>query len=764
MAITHVVTEANATGSGPSVSKSFASLPTVGNRVIAVVRNGGSDDGTVSDNQGNTWTKHEATPQSFNRISIWSAPVVTSSGTFTVTVTTDGSDCDLVISEYSGILSTAVISSAKTTGTSSAPAPGNTARVESEDFLAIAGAVMAQNGAWTPPTSYTEIMDVTYVAPKSGSFARRIVTAFTKNQNPAFTAPASAAWAAMVVFFANPLVRPTFQAASSTPGAGTADVSPTLPADWKEGDLHLLCVESAGTPGSAPSGWVAVADSPQDEGTNTALEVYWRRAVSGDTAPTVTDRGNHTYAVILGYAAPYPGGDPWDVTSGGTETGPDTSLTAPGDTTTVDNCRVVVIAARSNDASGAGFSAWANADLTSVTERFDNGTTQGDGGGIGVADGIKATAGAFGNTTATVTSSAKAYITLALKPGPGKVTVAGNQPNATGALALKKTLKSLAGNQPNATGTLADITIIPGGVTLTGAQPAPSGTVVSARFKSLAGNQPNATGTVAYDLKLVHKTLTGAQPAPSGTVAFDILFRQVTLAGNQPNATGTIAALRTAFAALAGNQPAASGALAFDIILRHITLAGNQPAGSGTIAAVRAKFISLAGNQPNATGALVALFKNKLLQGAQAAPSGSIAFDRLLSHITLAGNQPAASGAIAAVSATFVDLAGNQPAASGALVALFTSKLLQGNQPNATGVLAALHLAFVALAGDQPAGSGTIVGVAPIRNYTPSPYGGSARATLQPPGASGRVTDVRPGPGSVRTNNPPNRGSARFTP
>lgn len=321
---------------------------------------------------------------------------------------------------------------------------------------------------------------------------------------------------------------------------------------------------------------------------------------------------------------------------------------------------------------------------------------------------------------------------------------------------------SVSGNQPAASGALADITIIPSGVTVTGSQPSATGTVVSTRFKSLAGNQPAATGTVVALFK--NKLLAGNQPNATGALTVRRTLTHITLAGNQPNATGAIAAIKTQFKSLAGNQPAGSGALAFDIILRHITLAGNQPAGSGTIAAVRAKFISLAGNQPNATGALVALFKNKLLQGAQAAPSGSIAFDRLLSHISLAGNQAAPSGTIAAVSATFVDLAGNQPAASGALVALFTSKLLQGNQPNATGVLAALHLAFVALAGDQPAGSGTVVGVAPVRNYTPSPYGGSARATLQPLGASGRVTDVRPSPGTVRTNNPPNRGSARFTP
>lgn len=301
---------------------------------------------------------------------------------------------------------------------------------------------------------------------------------------------------------------------------------------------------------------------------------------------------------------------------------------------------------------------------------------------------------------------------------------------------------SLAGAQAAPSGALADITVIPGTITLSGNQPSASGTVAHLGLKLLAGNQPAASGSLAVKRVLTHKSLAGAQAAPSGALA----------------------ALKTQFKSLAGNQPNATGALTIDLKLRHITLAGNQPAGSGTIAAVRAQFVTLEGDQPNATGSLAALFLNKLLQGAQAAPSGSIAFDRLLSHITLAGNQPAASGAIAAVSATFVDLAGNQPAASGALVALFTSKLLQGNQPNATGVLAALHLAFVTLEGNQPAGSGTVVGVAPIRNYTPSPYGGSARATLQPQGASGRVTDVRPGPGSVRTNNPPNRGSARFTP
>lgn len=323
------------------------------------------------------------------------------------------------------------------------------------------------------------------------------------------------------------------------------------------------------------------------------------------------------------------------------------------------------------------------------------------------------------------------------------------------------TMVSLSGNQAAPSGAIS-ASIIPGGVTVTGAQPAASGTVQSLRYKALAGAQAAPSGTVTN--KTTAKLLTGSQAAPSGALTVRRVLTHITLAGAQAAPSGALSAIKKQFKSLAGNQPAGSGALAFDIVLRHITLAGAQPAGSGSIAAVRAKFISLAGNQPSSTGTVVGLFKNKLLQGAQAAPSGSLAFDRLLTHVSLAGAQPAASGAIAAVSATFVDVSGNQAAPSGALVAKFAVKLLQGNQPNATGLLVIIHFAFLTLTGNQPAGSGTVVGVAPVRNYTPSPYGGTARATLQPPGGSGRVTDVRPGHGTVRRNDRPRPGSGRYTP
>ena len=51
------------------------------------------------------------------------------------------------------------------------------------------------------------------------------------------------------------------------------------------------------------------------------------------------------------------------------------------------------------------------------TERTDNTSSQGNGGGLGIATGIKATAGAYGNTTVTVGSSAyKGMMSIAIKP------------------------------------------------------------------------------------------------------------------------------------------------------------------------------------------------------------------------------------------------------------------------------------------------------------------------------------------------------------
>jgi hypothetical protein len=185
----------------------------------------------------------------------------------------------------------------------------------------------------------------------------------------------------------------------------------------------LLFVESSNQPGAAPTDYVQVPGSPQGGGspgssTGLGLECFWKRAGVSESAPTVDDRGTHTYAVIAGFRGCPTTGNPWDITPvGGSDTAAsDTSLSIPGGTTTLDNVLVVQAAVHRVDQLGANFSAWANTSLTNLTERFDNSTDISEGGGIAVVTGGKATAGAFGATTATLTAaSTDAFITIALK-------------------------------------------------------------------------------------------------------------------------------------------------------------------------------------------------------------------------------------------------------------------------------------------------------------------------------------------------------------
>ncbi len=214
---------------------------------------------------------------------------------------------------------------------------------------------------------------------------------------------------------------PTFQAVGTAVN-GTGAITPAWPTHQID-DVALLVVESTGAEAvtlSTAAGFVEVTNSPQISGTGTGdtrLTVFWARATStAMSSPTVADPGNHVHAQIVTYRNVYNTGNPWDVTGGGVKSTASTSVTVTGVTTTVADTLVVQMATRSNDANGAGFSAQANANLTGLAERADDGTNSGEGGGFAVWDGVKATAGATGNTIATVSSSTNAFLTIALKP------------------------------------------------------------------------------------------------------------------------------------------------------------------------------------------------------------------------------------------------------------------------------------------------------------------------------------------------------------
>ena len=214
---------------------------------------------------------------------------------------------------------------------------------------------------------------------------------------------------------------PTFQTAG-TAVSGTGAVSPAWPAH-AIGDVALLFIESTGgEPAtlSSAQGFAAVANSPQATGTTTngtQITVYWARATTTSmAAPTIADPGDHVYAQIITYRGVIGSGNPWDVTGGGVKATSSSSVTVTGVTTTLPSTLVVQVASRANDRSGTGFTNETNANLTGIAERSDGGTTSGNGGGFAVWDGAKATAGATGNTTASLTrSSTNAFLTIVLK-------------------------------------------------------------------------------------------------------------------------------------------------------------------------------------------------------------------------------------------------------------------------------------------------------------------------------------------------------------
>ena len=226
--------------------------------------------------------------------------------------------------------------------------------------------------------------------------------------------------------FVRPLSAAVTYVAAGAVAGNAAAITPALPAGILTNDILLLSLETANQVISiaTPNGgtWTEVTNSPQGTGTTalgTRLTVFWSRYNGTQTAPITSDSGNHQIGRIIAIRGAIASGNPWDVTAGSVESTSDTSGAIPGATTTVGNILVVAaIATDLPDATGtANFSAWANSNLTNVNERTDDTDNAGNGGGLGIATGVKVTAGAYGDTTVTVgTSAVKGMMSIAIKP------------------------------------------------------------------------------------------------------------------------------------------------------------------------------------------------------------------------------------------------------------------------------------------------------------------------------------------------------------
>lgn len=280
---------------------------------------------------------------------------------------------------------------------------------------------------------------------------------------------------------------PVFQAAG-TAVEGLSAISPAWPTHQAD-DIGLMFVETANQAiGIIPSGWAHVLSSPQGTGTAggtaaTQLTVLWKRATSSsEAALSIGDSGNHQVAQILTFRGCITTGDPWDVTAGDVASTADTAVSIPGATTTVDECLIVLAVSNGTDISTAETSGWANAALANVLERADKNTTQGNGGGFGVATGEKATAGAFGATSATlVTSSVQGRLAIALKPPSPNVVVAPSPASSIAVAVIEATILGsllLVPLPAQATSLTVNPTVVLGSLALSPAPAAAVATVV----------------------------------------------------------------------------------------------------------------------------------------------------------------------------------------------------------------------------------------------------------------------------------------------
>jgi hypothetical protein len=218
---------------------------------------------------------------------------------------------------------------------------------------------------------------------------------------------------------------PTFFGQSTAPSNSDATT-----ADWPAGhqadDIGILYVEQANEPVSTPAGWTAIeapGTGTAGAAASTGLQMFWKRAASGaESGVTVANPGDHRRARVLVFRGCETSGSPINVSADDVEATALAAASIPGATTTVDECLIVAAVSNATDSTSnqTTSNGFANADLTSIARVSTGNAAAGNGGGVDIAAGEKAVAGAYGATTVTLaTASAQARISFALMPPQG---------------------------------------------------------------------------------------------------------------------------------------------------------------------------------------------------------------------------------------------------------------------------------------------------------------------------------------------------------
>jgi hypothetical protein len=198
---------------------------------------------------------------------------------------------------------------------------------------------------------------------------------------------------------------PVFVAASAeftSTGVPTA----ILPTGHVVNDILVLVLQSSNDSLVAPPAGYTQLGPQNGIGTGAAaganrLSIFWKRDNGAESAPTIPDTGDHTYGMMFAVRGCPTTGDPFHFLGNNFKFTTSTSGSGPTGSTTIDNCLITDIFSSSIDNAAAQASSLVNADLFNLTEQFDDGTTDGTGGGIVVASGQKIQAGSIAATTLT---------------------------------------------------------------------------------------------------------------------------------------------------------------------------------------------------------------------------------------------------------------------------------------------------------------------------------------------------------------------------
>ena len=199
----------------------------------------------------------------------------------------------------------------------------------------------------------------------------------------------------------------------------------TLPGTHATNDILVLVVQQSNEADyAAPTGYTRLG--PQNgigtaaQAGATKLSIFWKRDGGSESAPTLTDSGDHTYGVMFAVRGCPTTGDPFRMIGQSWKFTASTTGTADAGTVRVDGALIVNIFAHALDQAGAAGSSPTNASLTNVTEQFDDSTTDGTGGGIYIMSGTLTVAGEVAASTITWSgSTVDVSTTLAFVPADG---------------------------------------------------------------------------------------------------------------------------------------------------------------------------------------------------------------------------------------------------------------------------------------------------------------------------------------------------------